>query len=284
MGRKPSFTIVGAGSLGTSLALALKQAGFGIEEIVFRSDQKRADKLARRTKSKAVRFSEAKFGGEVVWICVGDRDIAKTAGAIRERVNWKGKVVFHASGALASDELQALRNEGASVAAVHPMMSFVRSSETSFEDVSFALEGDGIAVRLAARISKALGGSSFVLKPKDKPLYHALGAFSSPLIVAQMAAAERIGLKLGLKPEQTRRVIGPILLKTVRNYLEHGAAAAFSGPIPRGDVQTVARNLAALKRVRGLDAIYRSLAEVAIEDLPNKQSKSLGKLIRRVRP
>lgn len=274
---------MGAGSLGISLALALKQAGFGIKEIVFRSDRKGAVKLARRTKSNVVRFNEARFGGEVVWICVGDRDIATTAGAMRERANFKGKIVFHVSGALASDELEALRNEGASVAAVHPMMSFVRNSESSFKDVSFALEGDPKALRVAAGISKALGGSSFVLKRKDKPLYHTLGAFSSPLIVAQMAAAERIGLKLGLRPEQTRKVIGPILLKTLRNYLERGAAAAFSGPIVRGDVQTIQANLNALRRVRGTEDIYRALARVAVEDLPTKEREAIRKLLKRRR-
>jgi predicted short-subunit dehydrogenase-like oxidoreductase (DUF2520 family) len=142
------------------------------------------------------------------------------------------------------------------------------------------LEGDATAVKVAAGIARALGGTSFQLKRKDKPLYHALGAFSSPLFVAQMAATEKIGRILGLKPEQTRRVIAPILQKTLRNYLEHGPAAAFSGPMIRGDAETIERNLRALKRVPGTAEIYRALAGVAVHELPVKDRAVILKLLR----
>jgi predicted short-subunit dehydrogenase-like oxidoreductase (DUF2520 family) len=159
------------------------------------------------------------------------------------------------------------------------MMSFVRASLGNFRDVSFALEGDAIAVKQAKQIAKALGGSSFVLKKKDKPLYHALGAFSSPLFIAQLAAAEAVGKQLGLSSSETKRVIGPILQQTLRNYLEHGAAAAFSGPLVRGDVETVQSNLAALARVRGTPDIYRALAKIAMETLPTKNRKEIQRIL-----
>jgi predicted short-subunit dehydrogenase-like oxidoreductase (DUF2520 family) len=278
---KPSITIVGPGSLGASLAVALDKASYPIPEIVYRSGKKRGAEIARATTAKAVHFDQADFAADIVWICVGDRDIAATAGKMQKSARWTGKIVFHASGALASDELAPLRSAGAAVASVHPMMSFVRGATTSFTDVSFALEGDSRAVRTAASIAHDLGGTSFPLKKGDKPLYHALGAFASPLLVAQLATAERIGRKLGLAPERTRQVIAPILRRTISNYLERGPAAAFSGPILRGDIQTISRHLAALRRVRGANEIYRALAKVAIEDLPANEPTSIKKLLRR---
>jgi len=146
--------------------------------------------------------------------------------------------------------------------------------------VTFALEGDSPAVTLARKLVSTMGGESFEISKKDKPLYHALGAFVSPLIVAQMATAERIGRKLGLEPRETRKLIGPILQQTINNYLKHGAAAAFSGPLVRGDAATVGKNLAALKRVPGTADVFRALARIAVEELPSKDRMGIANALR----
>lgn len=279
MKSKASVTIVGPGSLGGALAVALSKTGYPVRELVYRGDRRRALKIAQQCGGSAVAFGRASFSGDVVWLCVGDGQIASAAASMAIRAAWKGKYVFHSSGALASAELMALKRRGAQVASVHPMMSFVRSTNATFEGVTFALEGDTSAVRMAARIAEDLQGTSFPLKKADKPLYHALGAFSSPLLIAHLAAAEKIGKKLGLKPEQTRRVIAPILQKTLRNYLEQGPAAALSGPMVRGDVETIRRNLKALKRVPDAEAVYRALGLVAVGELPVKQKAALIQLL-----
>ena len=94
-------------------------------------------------------------------------------------------------------------------------------------------------------------------------------------MIAELAQAEKIGEALGLKPEQTRRVIGPILRQTLENYLKHGPAAAFSGPVIRGDVETVKKNLAALARVKGAAEVYRALVQAAVENLPGKNKTEI---------
>ncbi len=281
MAKRLSVTIVGPGALGTALAKSLHAAGIPVEEIVYRSAQsaKRAQTLATAVSAKAALFREAEYTASVVWICVGDSAIAGTAARMASSRAWQGTTVFHSSGALTADELTELRHKGAKAASVHPMMTFVRSSQPSMKDVAFALEGDRAAVAVAHKLVKALGGFEFALQKQDKPLYHALGAFASPLIVAQMAAAERIGRELGFKPQQTRKIIGPILVQTIRNYLDHGPAAAFSGPIVRGDAATIAKNRAALKRVRGAAEIFRALAKVAVEELPSKDAKAVKRAI-----
>ncbi len=292
MAQPTSVTIVGPGSLGTALARALHLAGVRVAEIVHRGGE--SGKRARQLASAIGADSEDSMvwaralspvptnETRVLWLCVGDSAIAATAAELAKRRSWRGAAVFHSSGALSSTELEPLRKQGASVASVHPMMTFVRSSEPSMEGIPFAVEGDRDAVALARKLVKLLGGESFAIAKRDKPLYHALGAFVSPLVIAQMAAAERIGSELGLKPQQTRKVIGPILKQTIRNYIEHGVAAAFSGPIVRGDVETVRKNLSALKRVRGAAEIYRALAKVAVEELPSKDARAIAKALKTI--
>ena len=282
MAKPLSVTIVGPGALGTALAKSLHAASIKVEEVVYRSaeSEKRAKALAKSIEARPTQFEDADFIGSVIWICVGDSVIAKTALKMAKRRSWQRTTVLHSSGALSSDELAPLSRQGAKVASVHPMMTFVRSAQPSMKGVAFALEGDSSATATARKLVKALGGYAFQLAKKDKPLYHALGAFASPLIIAQMAAAERIGRELGLKPQQTRKIVGPILQQTIRNYLEYGPAAAFSGPIVRGDASTVAKNLTALKRVRGGAEIYRALAKIAVQELPSKDAKAVRKIVR----
>jgi predicted short-subunit dehydrogenase-like oxidoreductase (DUF2520 family) len=267
--------------LGAALARSLHASGVGVSEIVYRSSSAAAKRLANSVDATVVRFSKAEFAGDAIWLCVGDAEIAATANDMSLRGSWKGKLVFHSSGALAADELAPLQRRGAKVASVHPMMTFVRSAEPSMQGVAFALEGDAAAIKKARLIVKRLGGESFHIAKQDKPLYHALGAFVSPLIVAHVAAAERIGSELGLAPKQTRKMIAPILRQTIQNYLTHGPAKAFSGPIVRGDAATVRKNLLALSRVRGAGEIYRALARVAVEELPSKNAAAISKAIRK---
>jgi predicted short-subunit dehydrogenase-like oxidoreductase (DUF2520 family) len=73
--------------------------------------------------------------------------------------------------------------------------------------------------------------------------------------------------------------VGPILQKTLQNYLHHGTAAAFSGPLVRGDVGTIRQHLTALARVPGMAEIYRALAKVAIDQLPVKKKAEIRRLL-----
>jgi predicted short-subunit dehydrogenase-like oxidoreductase (DUF2520 family) len=286
---KPKITIVGPGRLGFALAQALADAGYKLDEIVFRrsvsgkkaghGSEQNARKLARRYRSRAVQLGDAKFAAEVVWLCIGDGSIASVAHSISGQASWEGKVVFHSSGALTSRELSSLRRAGASVASVHPMMSFVHHGAEATFEVPFALEGDAKALRVAKRMVRDLGGESLRISAANKPLYHAFGAFLSPLIIANLALAERIGVKAGVPKHLVRQATAPILATTVFNYITLGAAAAFSGPIIRGDVETVRKHLAALKKVPDTEAVYRALARSALKTLPVGNKKELARLL-----
>jgi predicted short-subunit dehydrogenase-like oxidoreductase (DUF2520 family) len=158
-------------------------------------------------------------------------------------------------------------------------MTFVPGATPRMEEVPFAVEGDTRAVSVARKIVRDLGAESFAIKKAAKPLYHALGSFSSPLIVAALVTAERVGRSAGLTASQTRRVMGPIVRQTIKNYGERGAAAAFSGPIKRGDLNTVLRHLKQLKRVPGASEVYRALVKSALIDLPSAKKKEVMRIL-----
>jgi predicted short-subunit dehydrogenase-like oxidoreductase (DUF2520 family) len=278
--KKPAISIVGAGSLALALAPALQAGGYRIDEIIVRGRRPLA--MARKVGARAETFDTASYTAQVFWLCVSDGAIREVACQLASlAVPWQGRYVLHSSGALSSDELDAVRKRGARVASLHPMMTFVRSSAPSLSGVGFAVEGDAPAVTLARRIVRELGGHIFGIRKSAKPLYHAWGAFGSPLLIMELAVAEQVARAAGMSPKEARRTIEPIVRRTIDNYFAHGAAASFSGPLVRGDVGTVRRHLEQLSKVAGAREVYLALARSAVRNLPVARRAELQRLLRR---
>ena len=236
--------------------------------------------LARALGATAIPLAQAGPDSSIIWICHTDDALAETARKLARKSGWQGKIVLHSSGALSSDVLAPLRRAGAHVASLHPMMTFVPGASPRMSEVPFAVEGDRQAVTAARQIVKRLHAEIFPIEKRFKTLYHALGSFSSPMLVATLATAERVGRAAGLSPNQTRRIIAPILRETIKNYVEGGPSAAFSGPIKRGDLNTIRRHLRELKRVPAATEAYRALIKSALMDLPARNRKELARLVR----
>ena len=281
MKARPGITIVGAGNLAHALGLSLRRAGFKIDGVIAHSrgaSLRKAQRLARETGTHAS-VVPAETQGAVVWFCVPDAEIARAARALAKEIDWRRKVALHSSGALTSDELSVLRRRGAAVASVHPLMTFVRASRPGLAGVPFAIEGDGVAVKVARRIVKDLGGSAYAIRKTDKAAYHAWGTFASPLFTALLATTEQVAAAAGVKPKEARRRMIPILLQTLANYAAFDAAGAFSGPIVRGDVDTVKRHLRVLRGVPAAREVYLALAQAALQYLPAKKKESIRKAL-----
>lgn len=282
MPARPSIAIVGPGNLGSALALALARAGFAIDTILAHApgpSLNPARALAKRVKSRAA-VDCKNLTAEVVWFCVPDSEISAAARLFSNAGSWRGRVAFHSSGALSSDELQSLRQKGAKVASVHPLMTFVGKSKAALAGVPFAIEGDGAAVRVAAYIVKELGGYAHPIRKQDKLAYHAWATFTSPLLTALLATTEEVAKLAGLRGEDARGRMMPILRQTLANYGDFGAARGFSGPIIRGDVETVKSHLDILRGNRAARRVYVALAGAALQYLPAKNKAALWRLLK----
>jgi len=282
MAANPRIAIVGAGKVGGALAVSLRRAGYSIDAIVTRPGGfsfRRASRLARQVGSRAV-ISGARIKADVMWFCVPDGEIASAAQSLALLIRGQPTVALHSSGLLSSDQLDVLRRSGANVASVHPLMSFVPGSRPSLAGVSFAMEGDAAAVRMAKRIVKDLRGEPFVIRKKDKAAYHAWATFASPLLTALLATTERVAVTAGVKAKIARQRVMPIVSQTVVNYATLGASASFSGPFVRGDVKTIGQHLRALRRVPPARDAYKALARAALQYLPTKNRKALSKFVK----
>jgi predicted short-subunit dehydrogenase-like oxidoreductase (DUF2520 family) len=281
MAGKARIAIVGAGNLGSALALALRRAGYAIDMIVAhpRRSQVHARMLARRVGAR-VTASLAGSRLDVVWICVPDAEIARAAETLATQIEWKGRIALHSSGALKGDALSALRARGAKVASAHPLMTFVVGSRASLAGVPFAIEGDARAVDVARRVVRDLGGKAYAIRKSEKAAYHAWGTFASPLLTALLAATEQVAAAAGVRGKAARGRMAPILRQTIENYVSLGAARGFSGPIIRGDVETVKKHLRVLRQRPIARDVYLALARAALEFLPAKNKTALRRALR----
>lgn len=280
--KRPDITIIGAGTLATALAIALRRSGYRVIEVVSRNNAQsisRARKLAKRVGARVTTLHEAQFTAKVTWVCVPDDAISEVATQIAAHDDWKRKIAIHSSGALGSDALTPLKKAGAGIASAHPLMTFVRTSNPELKGVPFALEGDASALVTINAIIRSIGGKPFRIAARVKPAYHLFGFFSSPALVALIVAAQQVGELAGFKRRKSSELMGPIVRQTIENCLVTTPQLAFSGPLRRGDIATLRKHLEVLNAQPELLQLYKSLSRVALEYLPVRNADALKKLI-----
>jgi predicted short-subunit dehydrogenase-like oxidoreductase (DUF2520 family) len=283
-----SVSIIGLGNWGSSLAHALVAAGVELQEVIIPGEPSVVRYSPWTRVLPLTTLDRAQLKADVLWLCVPDAAIARVTGRLVKRIakragspSLKGQILVHSSGAFSGQVLQAAARAGASVASVHPVMSFPTCVPVSLQEVPFGVEADVASRRILNAIVRRIGGRPFAIEAASKALYHAVGVLSSPLLVSHLAAAHEAAALAGFTPRQARWLIEPIARATLDNFFLRGAGKSFSGPIARGDVQTIHLHLQALKPHPMLAGVYRSLALYAVETLPASGKKRLRASLRR---
>lgn len=249
---KPKIAVVGAGKVGSALALLLDRQGYPVAGVASKHISSARRVAGQLNVPATVKPEEVTAGAEVIFITTPDRVIAQVAAEINELGGFKpGQVVFHTSGAHAADEVGAARRSGALAASLHPLQSFadVKMAMENLPGSYFALEGDEEALPLAEQIVKDLNGKSFFIAAKDKPLYHAAACIASNYLVSLMHFATGLYNRFGLSREEAFAALFPLVKGTIHNISQAGPAGALTGPVARGDGPTLAGHLEALKEV-----------------------------------
>jgi predicted short-subunit dehydrogenase-like oxidoreductase (DUF2520 family) len=183
-------------------------------------------------------------GTDAVLLCVPDAEIAAAASAIAP-----GPLVGHCSGATTLEPLA-----GHEAFSMHPLMT-VTGADARFEGAGAAIAGSSDRAKAFARdLALELGMTPVEIPDEDRAAYHAAASIASNFLVTLEAAAETV---LG----RDRELLVPLVRATVENWSAMGADA-LTGPIARGDEETVARQRAAVQeRAPELLALFDALAE-----------------------
>jgi predicted short-subunit dehydrogenase-like oxidoreductase (DUF2520 family) len=176
-----------------------------------------------------------------------------------------GITILHTNGALDRSVLAPLEKLGAATGSLHPLQTFTRNSEPDLAGAICAIEGTPRAVRVARRIARDLGCTPVVIAPQAKPAYHAAAALAAGHTLAVAEAATRILIALGFTRRQAVRALLPLTRQTLANFEHLGAHAAWTGPLARGDLATVKKHAAALRKFpREYRDAYAALSRLAL--------------------
>lgn len=267
---KPSFTIIGCGRVGCSLAGALAQAGY--RPIGFFSRSKASAEKAMEIAGSGDVFSTAWAAAreaDMVFITTPDAIIRPVCEAIAERGGFSRRaVVLHCSGSQPSSILESARGSGCSVGSLHPLQSIAAPGgrENPFHGVVFSVEGDPPATALGGGIAADLGGSIVSIRTEAKTLYHAAAVAASNYLVTLLAESCRLLGEAGMSERDAIRVLMPLVRGTLSNIEADGPGAALTGPVVRGDFETVRAHLAAMAAdMPESMVLYRTLARYTVD-------------------
>lgn len=270
-----SIAVIGMGNWGTSLVAALVSAQIPLHEVVVRKKSARIPPGVNVTT-----LDVAVLDAQLIWLCVPDRMIAEIAAHVVRRrkqqgLGMKGQILVHSSGVLSADALRVAKSAGALVGSIHPLMTFPARKPVPLAKVPFSVEASTDLSRPLFALVRTLGGSPFRILSESKALYHAAATMASPLLLSALVAAQQTAVLAGMSSDQAAKLLGPMAARTVANFLDEGPLKSFSGPIARGDAETIELHLRALSKHPNLADTYRALALNAVEYLPSTNKSEI---------
>jgi predicted short-subunit dehydrogenase-like oxidoreductase (DUF2520 family) len=279
-----SLSIVGAGRVGRTLGKRLRGLGWRIGAVVTRSaDTSRAAVREIGAGKPYSRLVPEILDSKVVLLTTPDGALGTVASALArfDGTKLRDKIVLHTSGALDCTVLSPLARRGASTGSLHPMQTFTGRGVPNLKKVIFAVEGDRRAVEVARKIARSLGGVPVIINSKNKPAYHAAGALVAGSGLALMEAATQVLLKLGFSRRDALGALLPLTRQMLDNLEMLGPQKSWTGPLSRGDFETVEKHIKAMRRYpREFQDAYAALALLSGKVLSKKPTAASNQLKR----
>jgi predicted short-subunit dehydrogenase-like oxidoreductase (DUF2520 family) len=259
--------VVGAGRVGTAIAVLLRRAG---HRIVAVAGGPGTPARAARHLPGVPATDGPNAAREAGVVLIGTPDGAISA--VCEELALSGALgtgqwAIHLSGATRLDALAPARSAGAGILSVHPLQSCpsVEAALARLPGARFAVTAeDEDGFELGEELARGAGGDPFRLADDAKPLYHAAAVFASNYLVTLTALAAELEQRAGV-PDGLGALL-PLQRATLENVDALGPGDALTGPAVRGDAGTVEANLEALaKQAPKAVAAYVTLAELALD-------------------
>ena len=184
----------------------------------------------------------------------------------------RNQIICHCSGALSSDSFSKDEHMTVSCCSIHPMLPFSNrfSSYEQLNNAFFTVEGDKKASDVLCELFRSFGNEVCIIDKSKKAKYHAAASILSNQVIAVLDMGYSLLTECGFTREEALRATSQLVTKNIENVIANDCSAALTGPIERGDAQTIKKHLDCLSRD---DAkLYKMLAERLVRIAKNKNA------------
>ncbi len=266
---------IGAGKVGNAFGCYLRKKNIEISGYTSRSPD---SGVIASNLTQSVFFAnsiELILASDLVFITTNDDQIEIVATELgSSEIDLRDKCFAHMSGALSSDRLKPLREKGAAVFSVHPMQSFAdhEKSILDLENTTFGIEGSQ-KIEIIISLLEKTDNPYILLTPDQKTEYHIASCIVSNFLTALLDSGFNIMKSIGIEETTAISALAPMIRGTVENIIKLGPQKALTGPIARGDLQTIKKHLLALEKNKTAAETYRSMGKLTL-DLAKKEKLS----------
>ena len=254
-----SIGIAGTGRVAQALGRLLRERGEPVVAVAGRNPGRTA-RAAEFIGVAAVLPRQLPERAGRILIAVSDTALAAVAHTLAQ-VRWNRGAALHTCGSRGPEILEPLARAGVACGVLHPLQT-VATPEAGVNVLpgsAFAVSGDPVAVAWGERIVKLLGGTALQVSPGSMPLYHAAAVMASNYVAGLIDAAAILMRAAGIDEKAALDALGPLVYAGVANALALGPEKALTGPIERGDAETVRRHLPSLAAAPpSVGSLYRS--------------------------
>lgn len=241
---------IGAGKVGTAFGKYLVNNGFNVSGY-FSKSYTSANTAAKITASVAYRDLEQLIAQtDIIFITTPDDVIEQVCEELTGLGINPNQIICHMSGALSSKVLKSASNKGCSVFSVHPLQSFadINISVSQLENTFFCIEGTKETMGIIKDMLNSLGNNFSEIDEEKKIIYHAAACVFSNYLVTLYAYGLHLLDQIGIEQKTGVEAVQPLVEGTLENIANMGVVKALTGPIVRGDIKTVGKHLAEIKR------------------------------------
>ena len=254
--------IIGPGHVGRGLSRAFRASGVGLVGL----HGKRPSGVATSTGPLPPEMSSA----NVIIVAVRDSQledaIQELIDAASTRRLSSGTVILHTSAIAEPRGLEVLREAGYAGGTFHPLVPF-GDPEVSAELLRHAwigVDGDNAARNVSRRLAGQLGARTLEIPSGKKPAYHAAAVISSNFPVVLASVATRLLRDIGVAEASAHQAVESLMTGALSNMRQVLPDDALTGPVVRGDTETVGKHLRALASHGDAHEVYRALSAAAV--------------------
>jgi predicted short-subunit dehydrogenase-like oxidoreductase (DUF2520 family) len=242
-----SFSLIGPGRLGANLIYNLELKGWNCRLIIARNPEAKRQYLKNHIVQQ--RIERGADLGQNIFITVNDDSIEDVANTLADSgLHLHNTKCFHFSGVLPSDILKPIQEKGAAIGSLHPLYCFSKKPEKLPAGILFTFEGDDKCLDYANNIIKDLDGIIYLIDKSKKALYHCAASMAGNMSLTLLYITFRLlSSALSDKREGQKESLILLVRSALGNLESSDWKDALTGPVSRGDIETINKHLEALR-------------------------------------